>query len=248
MGTEGFDWLKKGLKSRSESEDLDDAVLVAAIDWVFRFAAIRFQWFQYSTSHLVRNSWRSVVSEGGIFRGFVLYVRRISSSVIRNEAEYKHSANNGLKIAIDLCEEVKAKHPKITYADLYQLTGGPTIDFAPGRKDSMVSPEEGRLPAANKVLDMCYKHSGIPKLSNKTLKSCSLRLFHKAILKSFDDIGAFERMKETLKESVMLHLQRPELFTKCQLTKTTQYRMPSRRSTLWDESEGPSHYSGHGKG
>ncbi|KAL3640363.1 L-ascorbate peroxidase 3 [Castilleja foliolosa] len=77
---------------------------------------------------------------------------------IRFEAEYKHSANNGLKIAIDLCEEVKAKHPKITYADLYQLagivavevTGGPTIDFSPGRKDSMVSPEEGRLPAANK--------------------------------------------------------------------------------------------------
>ncbi|KAL3642895.1 hypothetical protein CASFOL_013710 [Castilleja foliolosa] len=244
MGTEGFDWLKKGLKSRSESEDLDDAVLVAAIDWVFRFAAIRFQWFQYSTSHLVRNSWRSVVSEGGIFRGFVLYVRRISSSVIRNEAEYKHSANNGLKIAIDLCEEVKAKHPKITYADLYQLTGGPTIDFAPGRKDSMVSPEEGRLPAANKVI--CAISILAFKSYRRRLfkKSCSLRLFHKAILKSFDDIGAFERMKETLKESVMLHLQRPELFTKCQLTK----RMPSRRSTLWDESEGPSHYSGHGKG
>ncbi|KAL2234873.1 UNVERIFIED_CONTAM: L-ascorbate peroxidase 3 [Sesamum indicum] len=77
---------------------------------------------------------------------------------IRNEAEYKHPANNGLKIAIDLCEEVKAKHPKITYADLYQLagvvavevTGGPAIDFVPGRKDSMVSPEEGRLPDASK--------------------------------------------------------------------------------------------------
>ncbi|KAK4490486.1 hypothetical protein RD792_001163 [Penstemon davidsonii] len=76
---------------------------------------------------------------------------------IRREAEYKHAANNGLKIAIDLCEEVKAKHPKITYADLYQLagvvaveiTGGPNIDFVPGRKDSMVSPEEGRLPNAN---------------------------------------------------------------------------------------------------
>ncbi|OAY63386.1 putative L-ascorbate peroxidase 3 [Ananas comosus] len=39
-------------------------------------------------------------------------------------------------------ELVKAQHPKITYADLYQLagvvaveaTGGPTIDFVPGRK------------------------------------------------------------------------------------------------------------------
>ncbi|KAK1423559.1 hypothetical protein QVD17_18863 [Tagetes erecta] len=75
---------------------------------------------------------------------------------IRNEEEYRHGANNGLKIAIDLCEEVKAKHPKVTYADLYQLagvvavevTGGPTINFVPGRKDSNVSPNEGRLPDA----------------------------------------------------------------------------------------------------
>ncbi|XP_055806430.1 L-ascorbate peroxidase 3-like [Solanum dulcamara] len=75
---------------------------------------------------------------------------------IRNEVEYKHAANNGLKIAIDLCEEIKARHPKITYGDLYQLagvvaievTGGPTIDFVPGRKDSSSSPEEGRLPDA----------------------------------------------------------------------------------------------------
>ncbi|XP_060194729.1 L-ascorbate peroxidase 3-like [Lycium barbarum] len=75
---------------------------------------------------------------------------------IRNEVEIKHDANSGLKIAIDLCEEIKARHPKITYADLYQLagvvavevTGGPTIDFIPGRKDSSSSPEEGRLPDA----------------------------------------------------------------------------------------------------
>ncbi|XP_047332097.1 L-ascorbate peroxidase 3-like [Impatiens glandulifera] len=75
---------------------------------------------------------------------------------IRNEKELMHGANNGLKIAIDLCETVKAKHPKITFADLYQLagvvavevTGGPTIKFVPGRKDSIDSPEEGRLPDA----------------------------------------------------------------------------------------------------
>lgn len=63
---------------------------------------------------------------------------------IRNEEELRYSANNGLKIAVDLCgklmlsylnldflyifliavvfsEEVKAKHPQITYADLYQV-------------------------------------------------------------------------------------------------------------------------------
>ncbi|KAG1354137.1 L-ascorbate peroxidase 3 [Cocos nucifera] len=77
---------------------------------------------------------------------------------IRLEEEYSHGSNAGLKIAIDLLEPVKAKHPKITYADLYQLagvvavevTGGPTIDFVPGRKDSSQCPEEGRLPDAKK--------------------------------------------------------------------------------------------------
>jgi len=75
---------------------------------------------------------------------------------IRNDEEFSHGCNNGLKKAIDWCEEVKAKHSKITYADLYQLagvvavevTGGPTIDFVPGRKDSKVSTKEGRLPDA----------------------------------------------------------------------------------------------------
>ncbi|XP_077219538.1 ascorbate peroxidase 3 [Tasmannia lanceolata] len=75
---------------------------------------------------------------------------------IRNEEESKHGSNNGLQIAIDLCGEVKKKHPSITYADLYQLagvvavevTGGPTIDFVPGRKDSLASPKAGRLPDA----------------------------------------------------------------------------------------------------
>ncbi|KAB1207545.1 L-ascorbate peroxidase 3, peroxisomal [Morella rubra] len=75
---------------------------------------------------------------------------------IRTEEEYSHGSNAGLKKAIDWCEEVKSKRPKITYADLYQLagvvavevTGGPTIDFVPGRKDSSVSPKEGRLPDA----------------------------------------------------------------------------------------------------
>lgn len=36
---------------------------------------------------------------------------------------------------------------------------------------------------------------------------------------TFDDIGALENVKETLKELVMLPLQRPELFCKGQLTK-----------------------------
>jgi len=36
---------------------------------------------------------------------------------------------------------------------------------------------------------------------------------------TFDDIGALENVKDTLKELVMLPLQRPELFCKGQLTK-----------------------------
>ncbi|KAL4280247.1 hypothetical protein GQ457_03G001940 [Hibiscus cannabinus] len=77
---------------------------------------------------------------------------------IRNEEECSHGANNGLNIALGFCEEVKTNHPKITYADLYQLagvvavevTGGPTIDFVPGRKDSNICPKEGRLPDAKR--------------------------------------------------------------------------------------------------
>lgn len=75
---------------------------------------------------------------------------------IRFEEEYRHGSNAGLKIAIDLLEPIKGKHRRITYADLYQLagvvavevTGGPSIDFVPGRRDSSVCPKEGRLPDA----------------------------------------------------------------------------------------------------
>nr|AOR16601.1 ascorbate peroxidase [Tripidium arundinaceum] len=77
---------------------------------------------------------------------------------IRYEEEYNHGSNAGLKIAIDLLEPIKAKNPKITYADLYQLagvvavevTGGPTVEFVPGRRDSSVCPREGRLPDVKK--------------------------------------------------------------------------------------------------
>lgn len=77
---------------------------------------------------------------------------------IRSDREYTHDANKGLKIALEFCEQIKLKYPNITYADLYQLagvvaveiTGGPSIEFVPGRKDSLASPPEGRLPDARK--------------------------------------------------------------------------------------------------
>ncbi|KAL2907239.1 putative L-ascorbate peroxidase 3 peroxisomal [Bienertia sinuspersici] len=100
---------------------------------------------------------------------------------LANHHELSHTANKGLHIAVDLCEEVKAKHPKITYADLYQLagvvavevTGGPTIKFLPGRKDSVDSPPEGRLPDANQgadhLRDVFYRMG----LSNKDIVALS---------------------------------------------------------------------------
>lgn len=39
---------------------------------------------------------------------------------------------------------------------------------------------------------------------------------------TFDHIGALENVKETLRELVMLPLQRPELFVKGQLTKVNK--------------------------
>lgn len=70
--------------------------------------------------------------------------------------ELNSPANNGIKVAVDFCEQVKAKHPKISYADLYQLagvvavhaTGGPIIPFIPGREDAPQSNQDnsGNLP------------------------------------------------------------------------------------------------------
>ncbi|KAL3627552.1 hypothetical protein CASFOL_028915 [Castilleja foliolosa] len=105
MGTEGFDWLKKGLKSRSESEDLDDAVLVAAIDWVFRFASIRFQWFQYSTSHLVRNSWRSGLSQKEEYSDAAFAKARIVHQMPANKVEDRHSGTSMRVLHIILVTE-----------------------------------------------------------------------------------------------------------------------------------------------
>jgi len=67
--------------------------------------------------------------------------------------------NNGIKVAVDLCEPVKAKHPKVTYADIYQLagivavlvTGGPDmlLKFKPGRPDGTQKDSTAGLPNPN---------------------------------------------------------------------------------------------------
>ncbi|PKA62956.1 Katanin p60 ATPase-containing subunit A1 [Apostasia shenzhenica] len=51
---------------------------------------------------------------------------------------------------------------------------------------------------------------------------------------TFDDIGALENVKDTLKELVMLPLQRPELFSKGQLTKVSCFLVSSLFITFCD--------------
>ncbi|KAH9694709.1 L-ascorbate peroxidase 3 [Citrus sinensis] len=79
---------------------------------------------------------------------------------IRNEEEYSHGSNNGLKIALDFCGEPFLLALFIYFfikLNIYlagvvavEVTGGPTVDFVPGRKDSKISPKEGRLPDAKR--------------------------------------------------------------------------------------------------
>ncbi|KAK8966566.1 putative L-ascorbate peroxidase 4 [Platanthera guangdongensis] len=68
---------------------------------------------------------------------------------IRFDEVDRDGYNTQLKTAIDLLEPIKEEHRRITYADLYQLagvvaievTGGPSIDFSPGRRDSSLCPK-----------------------------------------------------------------------------------------------------------
>jgi len=86
-----------------------------------------------------------------------------NGATMRHSPESGHGANAGLKVARDLLETVKAKHPKISYADLWSLAGvvaiqemgGPTLRWRPGRSDSPAEKctPDGRLPDASKGND-----------------------------------------------------------------------------------------------
>jgi len=85
-------------------------------------------------------------------------------STMRFAPECNHEANAGLVVARNLLEQVKQKHPGISYADLWSLAGavaieamgGPKINWRPGRVDkqdpSHCTPD-GRLPDASKGPD-----------------------------------------------------------------------------------------------
>jgi catalase (peroxidase I) len=80
---------------------------------------------------------------------------------MRFAPESAHGANAGLAVARQRLESVKAKHPDISYSDLWSLAGvvaiqemgGPDIPWRPGRRDADGSTRctpDGRLPDASK--------------------------------------------------------------------------------------------------
>jgi len=82
-----------------------------------------------------------------------------NGATMRFSPEADHGGNAGLGIARGLLEDVKAKHPELTYADIYtfagaysiELMGGPQVPWKAGRADFAegegVTPD-GRLPDA----------------------------------------------------------------------------------------------------
>ena len=100
------------------------------------------------------------------------------SRYIYFQPECDHGGNAGLGIARNLLEPIKARHPEVTYADLYILAGvvaieemgGPKVTFRWGRSDAnepkdpkddaRFSPD-GRLPDGDKgaqhIRDIFYR-------------------------------------------------------------------------------------------
>lgn len=81
-----------------------------------------------------------------------------NGATMRFSPESDDPENAGLDIGRDLLEGIKKKHPGISYADLWiyasyvfiEESGGPKIDFTPGRVDKTAKDcvENGRLPQA----------------------------------------------------------------------------------------------------
>lgn len=138
------------------------AAVAAAVDWAKLRADILAAMTDPETGGvsdkgptLVRLAWHSsgtydkMTRTGGSGQG-----------TIRFQEELAHGANAGLNQAVAWLEPVHAKHPNVSYADLYTLSGavaveamgGPAIKWRAGRVDaidpSAVTPD-GRLPEAD---------------------------------------------------------------------------------------------------
>lgn len=95
-----------------------------------------------------------------------------NGATMRFRDESSYGANNGLKLARVLLEQVKSRYPWISYADLYTLAGcvaikelgGPSVLWRGGRTDAPAGtpcPPDGRLPDASKgerhIRDVFYR-------------------------------------------------------------------------------------------
>ncbi|KAL4437883.1 hypothetical protein ABPG74_001054 [Tetrahymena malaccensis] len=84
-----------------------------------------------------------------------------NGATMRFQKELSDPENNGLQVAQKYLEQIKQKHPAISYSDLWILAsyvaledmGLPRIEFIPGRKDAQDDakcPPQGRLPDPSK--------------------------------------------------------------------------------------------------
>ncbi|KAJ1912685.1 heme peroxidase [Tieghemiomyces parasiticus] len=86
-----------------------------------------------------------------------------NGATMRYAPEANHGANNGLGVARQKLEKIKAKYPDLSYSDLWTLAGvvaiqeagGPQIPWRPGRADASENKviPDGRLPDASKKQD-----------------------------------------------------------------------------------------------
>lgn len=95
---------------------------------------------------------------------------------MRFEPESKHGANNGLNIARDHMEKIKAKFPWISYGDLWTLAGiasvaelgGPVVRFSASRVTS------ARFSADPYTLSRSIRSPGDPGESYVRLRNAIL--------------------------------------------------------------------------
>jgi len=95
-----------------------------------------------------------------------------SGATMRYEPESKWGANAGLDKARALLEPIKAKHPNITYADLWTLAGaqaietmaGPEVSWRPGRTDSP-APGQAADPKRHEVAKKIVEDGRLPDAS-----------------------------------------------------------------------------------
>ncbi|KAK1647867.1 hypothetical protein QYE76_065672 [Lolium multiflorum] len=129
-------------------------------------------------------------------------------------------------------EELFIKDQSLTNESVDKIVGY-AVSYHLKHKEVETS-KDGKLVLTSESLkhglDMLQSMHSDNKSSKKSLKDVATENeFEKRLLAdvippndigvTFDDIGALENVKETLKELVMLPLQRPELFCKGQLTK-----------------------------